>query len=200
MRLTFEELKEKNEDKKLIMQRHDEIEKWATKLFFKNFLPDVQLSRKLIRGIIYFYIDKNEFRVNCSNKSIDIFLRGNVACYYEKGEWDFRVYDSSEFIIPTKIQNVMNYLCENFEAIDKRLVKIYNLLTATHYIDNLPKAYTFLLCSPFYRDISRLIAHKILFFLVVPSGLLGSYITKRPEGPTTKKMKIGNEKKKKSSD
>lgn len=169
MRLTFEELKEKNEDKKLIMQRHDEIEKWATKLFFKNFLPEVQLSRKLIRGIIYFHIDNNEFRVSCNNKSIDIFLRGNVACYYEKGEWEFRVYDSSEFIIPTKIQNVMNYLCENFEAMDKRLRKIYNLLYTTHYIRYLPLAYTFLLCNyttnTFPKGVDKIIAHKILFFL-----------------------------------
>jgi len=42
--------------------------------------------------------------------------------------------------------------------------KIADLCENTDYLDNLPKAYTFLLCSPFCRDITKLITKKILFF------------------------------------
>lgn len=42
--------------------------------------------------------------------------------------------------------------------------KIADRCENTDYLDNLPKAYTFLLSSPFCRDITKIIATKILFF------------------------------------
>ena len=47
----------------------------------------------------------------------------------------------------------------------KYIDKIKYLYLYTDYLDNLPLAYTFILSSPFCRDITKLIAHKILFFL-----------------------------------
>ncbi len=46
----------------------------------------------------------------------------------------------------------------------KYIDKIKVLYLYTDYLDNLPLAYTFILSSPFCRDITKLIAHKILFF------------------------------------
>lgn len=42
--------------------------------------------------------------------------------------------------------------------------KITERCKNTNYLDNLPKAYEFILSSPFCRDITKLIATKILFF------------------------------------
>ncbi len=54
--------------------------------------------------------------------------------------------------------NLHNYLLETLK-----------FMFDTDYIDNLPKAYTFLLCNKtkkqFSRDISKLIIKKLLFFL-----------------------------------
>lgn len=47
--------------------------------------------------------------------------------------------------------------------------ELLTLYLCTKYLDNLPKAYTFILSSSstktFCRDITKLIAHKILFFI-----------------------------------
>lgn len=53
---------------------------------------------------------------------------------------------------------------ESQEKLFLQLHKIKNLCNSTNYLDNLPLCYTFIQCSPFYRDITKLIAHKILFF------------------------------------
>ena len=167
MELTYDELRKVSKDKKLIFERYDEIEKWATKLFFKNFLPGVQLSRKIIRGGIYFYIDKYEFRINSREKLISIYKSKYGDFHYEDGKWEARVYQT--FTMPNEIHNVRNYLCENMDVIDVRLEKIKNLLCKTHYIRYLPLAYTFLLCNSythsFPRGVDKIIVTKILFFL-----------------------------------
>ncbi len=53
---------------------------------------------------------------------------------------------------------------ENTKKLFAQKDKIENLCSKTNYLDNLPKAYTFLLCSPFCRDITKIITKKILFF------------------------------------
>lgn len=53
---------------------------------------------------------------------------------------------------------------ENIKSLFDKLFRIKKLCFSTNYLDNLPKTYTFLLCSPFCRDITKLIATKILFF------------------------------------
>ncbi len=65
---------------------------------------------------------------------------------------------------------------ENIKKLFAQTDKIIQLCTETNYLNNLPKTYTFLLCNKknntFCRDISKIIAHKILFFLFVFSGFL----------------------------
>lgn len=56
---------------------------------------------------------------------------------------------------------------ENVDTLFAKVKKVTHLCYYTNYLYNLPKAYTFLLSSPFCRDISKIIAHKILFFLFV---------------------------------
>ncbi len=59
----------------------------------------------------------------------------------------------------------------NFQSYIDIINKIADLCENTDYLDNLPTlitsfiAYTFLLSSPFCRDITKLITKKILFFL-----------------------------------
>lgn len=53
---------------------------------------------------------------------------------------------------------------ENIKKLFAQTDKIIKLCEETNYLNNLPKAYTFLLSSPFCRDITKLITQKILFF------------------------------------
>lgn len=55
---------------------------------------------------------------------------------------------------------------ENTKKLLAQKDAIEKLCSETNYLYNLPKAYTFLLSSPFCRDITKLIAHKILFFFL----------------------------------
>ena len=55
---------------------------------------------------------------------------------------------------------------ENIKKLFAQTDKIIQLCIETNYLNNLPKTYTFLLSSPFCRDISKIIAKKILFFIV----------------------------------
>ncbi len=52
----------------------------------------------------------------------------------------------------------------------KYISDIKYLYLYTDYLKNLPLAYTFILSSPFCRDITKLITHKILFFLLNKGG------------------------------
>ncbi len=88
---------------------------------------------------------------------------------------------------------------ESKEKLFSQLHKIKNLCNSTNYLDNLPLCYTFILCSPFYRDITKLIAHKILFFTFLHTSKskrkkteeVGAQIIR---GVRRKKMKKKNEK------
>ncbi len=53
---------------------------------------------------------------------------------------------------------------QNRQTLLTRVKYLYNLYMNTDYLDNLPLCYTFILSSPFCRDITKIIAHKILFF------------------------------------
>jgi hypothetical protein len=170
--LTFDELKELKELKdarQLCYERYYKvIEPWLTKLFFKNFLPNMQLSHTLVRGCIYFHINGHEFRIDSFEKSFDI-SSGNkwVTYYFENNKWciDKNVHFDDNI---TDTIYIINYLCKNMDAIETRHQKIYNLLCSTHYIRYLPLVYTFLLCNrhtkSFLKEIAHIIANKILFF------------------------------------
>lgn len=91
---------------------------------------------------------------------------------------------------------------ESKEKLVSQLHKIKNLCNSTNYLDNLPLCYTFILSSPSllrYRDITKLIAHKILFFTFLHTSKskrkkteeVGAQIIR---GVRRKKMKKKNEK------
>lgn len=76
---------------------------------------------------------------------------------------------------------IYNYIFNNFRVAQQRMInapnsklvlelidRLKHLCYYNNYLDNLPKAYTFLLASPSIicsRDVRKIIAHKILFFL-----------------------------------
>ncbi len=96
------------------------------------------------------YILDEEFKTTHSIKQIKYYIKGEYKKKYKTAIQHF-----SEKI------NIVN-LCEYAS-------QIHNLINHTTYIYCLPLGYTFLLCNSitkkFPRDIAKLIAHKILFFL-----------------------------------
>lgn len=118
------------------------------------------------------YLINNDFRYSIITL---LFYNGNVRLY------EFTVVYFSAAI---KYKNGFNCSLESFSDIFPEFMK-YNseeeriklltyilrmlyLCTETNYLNNLPKAYTFLLCNKksntFCRDITKIIAQKILFF------------------------------------
>jgi hypothetical protein len=87
-------------------------------------------------------------KVNVINNRLAIYTDGS----------SYNNYDISD-----KLQTYLNP--ENIKSLFDKLFRIKKLCFSTNYLDNLPKAYTFILCSPFCQDITKIIAHKILFFL-----------------------------------
>lgn len=55
---------------------------------------------------------------------------------------------------------------QNRKALMHQITRLNNLYSNTDYLHNLPLAYTFILSSPFCRNITKLIATKILFFKI----------------------------------
>lgn len=93
------------------------------------------------------YENQFYFTYKCENQTRYISVKSNLTGLNT---------DEISFIKNIK-DNLLNYLRET-------LIFMFD----TDYIDNLPKAYTFLLCNSFVRqfprDIAKLITHKILFF------------------------------------
>ncbi len=58
------------------------------------------------------------------------------------------------------------FASEKFETIKQIIRDLYPFIFATNYVQNLPKAYTFLLCCPgtIPKGVDKIIARKILFF------------------------------------
>jgi len=118
-------------------------------------------------------------------KAFDVYSTPNLISFKFKEDnilFMFRMYDiyygiyeinshgdiiMNNTIISYKLTSICKHYNtqESKEKLFSQLHKIKNLCNSTNYLDNLPLCYTFILSSPFYRDITKLIAHKILFFI-----------------------------------
>ena len=136
----------------------------------------------------YYEFEKREFRVYIySNKPrIKIHYIKN----YQEKTIDNKIirYSYPELHVIRKRYNIP----ENVDTLFAKVKKVTHLCYYTNYLINLPKAYTFLLSSQSLlrcRDISKIIAHKILFFLFVFSG----FFTYKKIEKLNSKKKIMNE-------
>ncbi len=130
---------------------------------------------KYIRSQIKIYIDTMHFQFSSEyEKYIKIYCdRFLVYLRYEPSieisSYGQNLEDTE--IEQTNLAEIYKYYKnpENLKNFFDKLIRIKKLCENTNYLDNLPKAYTFILCSPFPtslpRDITKIIIKKILFFL-----------------------------------
>ncbi len=101
--------------------------------------------------------------------SLDLPSISFVSFYFTKCNICKTIYSdgrsNKESDIPDELQTYLNP--ENIKSLFDKLFRIKKLCFSTNYLDNLPKAYTFILCSPFCQDITKLITKKILFFPII---------------------------------
>jgi len=111
-----------------------------------------------------------------NNKYSSMFKTESGEIYIIDEEFDIR-YSIEEIKYYTtvsykkKYKTAIQHFSEKINIVNlcEYAAQIYNLINHTTYIYCLPKAYTFLLCNKtkkqFPKEIAKLIAHKILFFL-----------------------------------
>ena len=152
-----------------------------------------------------FRINNKIYNCRFVNNSYEFSIEIDSGKGYYDNEWLYYKYvnDNFEFDANCKLQENINYhnnfintnpkLFECIKIVETQKYKLfadyqkyYNLFFKTNYYLSL----TFLLCTKkiFPRDISKLIAHKILFFFLFFWLLLRAFLvfyeSKRPEGPT----------------
>lgn len=117
-----------------------------------------------ISAEIYLYLDINFIAISGSNHSVILYSK--------------EISYSNDFI-NTNIsgdQNILNdkpkskllfdyFMNDGHIKIQPIIRDLYNLIFSTDYMQNLPKAYTFLLCCPkkIPKGVDKIIAKKILF-------------------------------------
>lgn len=175
-KLTIYELTEfieKNEKeirsaKSIIEYKNREISQYIKKWLIKklNFKYDNYI-------ILCEYIGYIKFVLEINNKKIAIILRlytdkyspAHIEILLIRKDNESMVSVNEGFRRKFNLQKLYEFYSieENTKKLLSQKDAIRKLCYETNYIYNLPKAYTFLLSSPFCRDISKLIATKILF-------------------------------------
>ena len=135
----------------------------------ENVKEDIRIKKRKVDKYIKKYIRTQINNVYDIHLNLDLPSNSCVTLYFTKVNVINRLtiytdgssynnYDNSDELLTYKNP-------ENIKSLFDKLFRIKKLCENTNYLDNLPKTYAFLLCSPFCRDITKIIAHKILFFL-----------------------------------
>lgn len=147
------------------------------KLFNKEYGIDINFVDYNI-DVNYFYGYEILFHVQFGDTDFSIrFSRGFnhlYLCKWKMGtpakDLDYNDDNDYEYISSFPVIDALyqNFNEDKISELLKKFDKIYKLCYTTNYLNNLPKTYTFLLCNKksntFCRDITKIIATKILFF------------------------------------
>ena len=181
----------------------DKINSFIRRYFKILYIDSISLTGN---GVIYFKVS-DDIRMRYNKKNLKVFNNGINLYYiynpenkiiddpYPEDEYECDKNGNSIYINATQYKNSnhemfreLERILKNIDAIKNVYKKYYRLMFSTNYLQCL----TFLLCAKktFPRDIAKLIAHKILFFLGWP---LGPFLNKK-----TKKARRANPKKQKN--
>ena len=175
MNLTLNELISETEKCKRLAVLY--FTKFINKKYNFEFNSDCVNYNDFCERFCLFYVgSKNYVKVYYNYKSGKMFARlvfsskESYTLYNDIDDNQFKNIGNEEL---REYKNVIEFFTkpENIKEICSYAIRISKFLYDTTYIVSLPKAYTFLLCNKknkiFPRDISKLIAYKILFFLLL---------------------------------
>lgn len=133
----------------------------------ENVKEDIRIKKRKVDKYIKKYIRTQINNVYDICLNLDLPSNSYVTLYSTNVINRLTIYTDGSFYKKSDISDeLLTYLNpENIKSLFDKLFRIKKLCFSTNYLDNLPKAYTFILCSPFCQDITKIIAHKILFFL-----------------------------------